>query len=104
MLTPKIRKTNLVKDNTGFKVGGYARSRAWGTRVYKVVAIREEAIAASLIYSDRYKSLYANKMQKVVTLMKVGETNLGRFRFSNGRPFEVEQFSTMHWYYPAKGI
>lgn len=106
MLTPKIRKTNLVKDNTGFKVGGYARSRAFGTRVYKVIAQRFEP--HTRITYGPINGIFGSRREEVngwiVTLAKVGETNKGRFKFCNGRPFEVKQHDTGHWYYPAKGI
>jgi hypothetical protein len=108
MLTPKIRKTNLVKDNSGFKVGGYARTRAFGTRVYKV-------IGKSLDWQNKTSygvfppaTVFGSRKEQVLgwtlTLVKVGETNKGRFKFTNSRPFEVSQYLTGHWYYPAKGI
>lgn len=111
MLTPKIRKTNLVKDNTGFKVGGYARSRAFGTRVYKVLDIKNEEMTVMYrVFTEYGKEpalRYEEKMVQTLTLSKIGETNKGNFKFTNSRPFQVHNKpggGTMHWYYPAKGI
>jgi len=104
MLTPKIRRTNLVKDNSGFKVGGYARSRAFGTRIYKVIDIERR-------WQNKYSHAGAMIGHPkawvegfVIKLVKIGETNKGRFKFTNSRPFEVMEHDTGHWYYPAKGI
>jgi len=97
MLTPKIRKTNLRKTDD-FVVGGYARSRSFGTRVYTVLKVEEILKPVLWGFNDRLTPV------KRVTLKKIGETNRGKFRFTNCRPFTVEEFGTLHWYYPAKGI
>ena len=107
MLTPKIRKTNLVKDNTGFKVGGFARTRAFGTRVYKVLECKPEWVdSKQMIWDDAgqtYMIRYSGRWVNRLRLMKIGETNKGRFKFTNSKPFDVSP-GAEHWYYPAKGI
>jgi len=106
MLTPKIPMTNLRKTDD-FVVGGYARSRSWGTRVYTVVAV--EKVLREHLYRnhdnpDTWQRLWT-AVDKV-TLKKIGETNKGRFKFTNCKPFTVHSGNggTLSWYYPAKGI
>jgi hypothetical protein len=130
--------TNLIKD-TKFRIGGYARTKAWGTRIYKVL---DEFMADELFT----RPIYENRVEKPeegffaicrdddgntyyqvhvgeetisarvlhVTLMKVGETNRGNFRFTGGKPFTVyaplrednkwwrSGRDTLTWYYPVK--
>jgi hypothetical protein len=106
VLTPKVRRTNLIKDQTGFKVGGYARSTAFGTRVYKVLAVNKtekdvKTLTPGLIgYSIRYETHHVEEL----TLVKIGETNKGKFKFTNGRPFTTDNSKLYAKYYPAKGI
>jgi hypothetical protein len=108
MLTPKIRKTNLVKDHSGFKVGGYARTKAFGTRVYKVVSVQNDWQDRYSRYFNTEHGAWATRYEQVLgwtlTLVKIGETNKGRFKFTNSKPFQVSQYITGKWYYPAKGI
>jgi hypothetical protein len=108
MITPKIHRTNLVKDHSGFKVGGYARTKAFGTRVYKVVDKKLEwqtKISYGLFPPN---TVFGSRREQVLgwtlTLVKIGETNKGKFKFTNSRPFQVSEHITGHWYYPAKGI
>jgi len=108
MLTPKIRRTNLVKDHSGFHVGGFARTRAFGTRVYKVVDKFNEwqmktsygVFPPNTVFGSRHEQV----LGWTLTLVKVGETNKGKFKFANSKPFNVSEHLTGHWYYPAKGI
>lgn len=107
MLTPKIRKTNLVKDHTGFKVGGYARSRAFGTRVYKVIGINisEEDVRYEWVNELGQRVVSYRTVQKEeLTLMKIGETNKGKFKFTNSKPFTTNNHNLTNPYYPAKGV
>jgi len=106
MLTPKTPKTNLVKDHTGFKVGGYARTRAFGTRIYKIVGKTNEwqTRTSYLTIDGKFTSRREQVLGWTLTLVKIGETNKGRFKFTNSRPFNVSQYLTGHWYYPAKGV
>jgi hypothetical protein len=93
-----VSKTNLLKTPK-FKIGGYARSRHWGTRIYKVI--------------DNYKDLKvvsASKVQEVevTELVKIGETNKGNFKFTNSKPFKIynygvsDRWSSSWGYYPAE--
>ena len=122
--------TNLIKD-TKFRQGGYARTRAWGTRIYKVLGeymaferfsrtkYREVDFPTNVIIGGKYVipdgiEEAADSVLHVV-LMKVGETNKGNFRFVNGKPFTVYAPSTQYkgwrtkggtltWYYPCKAV
>jgi len=102
MLTPKIPHTNLKKTTEGWKVGYFARSHQWGTRVYKVVSVNHVMQYEKHRGGRRERGSLFEGLQ--VTLVKVGETNKGRFRFTNGRPFTIYEGDTLSWYYPAKGI
>lgn len=102
MLTPKIPHTNLKKAHEGWKVGYFARSHQWGTRVYKVVDVRQAWQEERHHGGKRFRGEIFQGV--AVTLVKVGETNKGKFRFTNGKPFDVYEGDTLSWYYPAKGI
>lgn len=104
--------TNLIKD-TKFRVGGYARTRAHGTRIYKVLnEFMADELFTRPIYENRTekpegsyvtcRDEEGNTFYQVcvgeetisarvlhVTFAKVGETNRGNFRFTPGKPFTV---------------
>ena len=91
-----MSRVNL-KKSAEFKVGEFARSRAWGTRIYKVLQVFEGFVTKGTI-GNPYTVFYT-----YVTLSKVAETNRGVPQFCNGRPFTIEtNGSDSQWYYPAK--
>lgn len=97
---------NLVKSDK-FVVGGWARSKSWGTRVYRVLNVFE----AGRTINGKWV------MEQYVTLQKTFETNKGTPSFTNSKPFTVRGGDvdgmgasvgrcgcTLHWYYPAKAV
>lgn len=84
-----------LKAAKEFKVGGWARSRAWGSRVYRVL---------NMFYALRqnHKGEVVNELY--VTLQKTFETNRGKPIFYNSRPFTVRENETLENYYPAVAV
>lgn len=88
---------NMLQKTNEFKVGGWARSRSWGTRVYRVV---------NIFHAWRTNAEGKLVQNKYVTLQKTFETNRGAPAFANSRPFTVRDGDdiggTLRWYYPAE--
>ena len=96
-----VIRTNLKKADN-FTIGGFARSSAFGTRVYKVLDVWNGSEKRRVVYmpigATEPRVEYSNFPITKLRLAKVGETNKGRFRFCNGKPFETSE----KWYYPAR--
>lgn len=115
-----MTKTNLKKDPSGkFTVGGFARSRAWGTRIYKVLEVSDgtETLRRKIpVILDGVVMEYVLRFEEVevtrVRLAKIAETNKGNTKYCNSKPFEVNNLpgstarrsGTLGWYYPAKAV
>lgn len=86
----------LVKTKE-FKVGGWARSKSFGTRVYRVI---------NIFHAWRTNAEGKLVQNKYVTLQKTFETNRGQPIFTNCRPFTIrdgdDRGGTLRWYYPAE--
>jgi hypothetical protein len=98
----------FVIDKRGvFVEGQYARSRADGSCIYKVlsagevVKYTEEDYKTGYPYS-RHRFLDNIKFQKDVTLRKYGEVNGGHFLYSKTKRVTLLTEHNFHSYYPSK--
>jgi hypothetical protein len=115
-----------IRKSKEFKVGGWARTRAWGTRVYRVLAVTKRNVDVLGEFwnteAQKYERRWVPTEGTRLKLQKVFETNKGKPKFTNSKPFYVRGLSpsaiyqvrdkhgafvsinagTLSWYYPAE--